>query len=324
MVAQVRMRFRHLMTALMSCALIIFVLSSLQPSYAQGFVQYRVQLNADGSASWTITQALDLNGTIDSWRGFQQRVDNLVSSAANLTQREMAVDPSSLQLNTVWENQSETTTYQFTWINCSVLQGNEFVFGDVFRLNGFFSQLYGDGELQITYPQNYTVSSVSPQPNGGNIAPETLDWLGTDFFVNGNPSIVIVPSASPSPPPQASMIGSSLYAIIASIAIVAVAIFSVSTYLLRRRKIHKNDSSTRIPPSVPLVESEEEKVLKIVQANGGSIFQTAIKNQCNFSKSKTSQLLASLEKRGMVRRYKKGRDKIVTLTEQSETEGELS
>jgi uncharacterized membrane protein len=42
-----------------------------------------------------------------------------------------------------------------------------------------------------------------------------------------------------------------------------------------------------------------------------------IAEQCRFSKAKTSQLVAALEQKGVVRRYKKGRDKIVTLANQS-------
>ena len=41
--------------------------------------------------------------------------------------------------------------------------------------------------------------------------------------------------------------------------------------------------------------------------------QSAIVEQTKFSKAKTSQLLTSLEKRGNITRYKKGRDKIVNL-----------
>jgi uncharacterized membrane protein len=69
-----------------------------------------------------------------------------------------------------------------------------------------------------------------------------------------------------------------------------------------------------------LVESEEEKVLRIVRANGGTAFQSAITEQLRFSKAKTSQLLTSLEKKGVVRRYKKGRDKIVTLAEKNRSD----
>jgi len=318
------MRFHGLIPALAICVLVFFAVSLLQVTNAQEFVQYKVHINTDGSASWIITQASGLNGTIDSWKGFQERVDNLVSSAANQTQRTMNVDPNSLQLNTVWENQSQTTEYQFTWLNFSSIQGDRIIFGDVFHVNGFFKQLYGDGELQIVYPQNYTISSVSPMPNGGNNLPDTMDWLGTDFFANGNPSVVLVLSA-PLPSPITNSTGWSLYITLGLVLSVAAIVFSVSFYLFRRSRSQKTASSPTISPAaMPILESEEGKILKAIQASGGSAFQSALKDQCQFSKSKTSQLLTTLEKNGVVRRYKKGRDKIVTLTEQSKTKGGLS
>jgi hypothetical protein len=282
-------------------------------------------VNVDGSGSWVIIQASGLNGTIDSWKGFQERVTNLVSSAANQTQRTMGVDANSLQLNTIWENQSQTTVYQFTWLNFSIVQTNHIIFGDVFQTNGFFSKLYGDGELRIVYPPNYTLSSVSPQPNGANTAPNTLDWLGTDFFVKGNPSIVLLPSAPSPSPNQTDFIGWPLYAAIGSGIAVAGVALSVGFYLIRRNRSQRTETSPNgLLPAVPIVESEEGKILRALQASGGNAYQSAITDQCRFSKSKTSQLLTALEKRGVVIRYKKGRDKIVTLTEKGKTKGELS
>jgi uncharacterized membrane protein len=69
-----------------------------------------------------------------------------------------------------------------------------------------------------------------------------------------------------------------------------------------------------------VVETEEDKILKSLRLHGGSQFQSAITESCRFSKAKTSQLLSALEKKGLVTRYKKGRDKIVTLTEQGKGE----
>ena len=63
------------------------------------------------------------------------------------------------------------------------------------------------------------------------------------------------------------------------------------------------------------LETEEGKILKLLKSSGGSMRQSAIVDQCRFSKAKTSQLLAVLEKNGNITRYKKGRDKIVNLTE---------
>ena len=296
----------------------------LSKVHAQDYVQYNVQINMDNSASWIINQASDLNGKIDTWKGFQQRIENLVGTAANLTQREMSIDPNSLQMNTIWETQSQTTEYQFTWLNFSTIQDGRITFGDVFRFIDFFNQLYGNGELQISYPSPYSVLSASPQPNGGNTAPQTLDWLGTQFFVNGNPNIVLAASSSsPSPTPNQNTnnTGWQLYGLIGLGLAVAISASITGFYVVKRRK-HKTSEPSKTAPRIdpPAIETEEEKIIKGIQASGGSAYQSAITEKCRFSKAKTSQLLTALEKKGIVTRYKKGRDKIVTLVEQCKGE----
>ncbi len=311
--------------AIITCALCTILILSM-PFYearAQGFVRYKVQVDVDGSAMWTITQASDLNGTIDTWKGFQQRIESLTEAAMNQTQREMTVDPNSLEMNTVWETQSQTTEYQFTWLNFSIIQNGQISFGDVFSVGDFFSQLYGDGELQISYPPTYTVKSVSPQPNGGNATPQTLDWLGTQFFVNSNPSIILTvsPSSSTTPGQATNGSGLSTYVLIGIGIALATAVSLTGFYLFKRSKPKRGGTIKGEPYlDLPAIETEEEKIIKLIQASGGSAFQSAITEKCRFSKAKTSQLLSALEKKGVVTRYKKGRDKIVTLSEKRRSE----
>jgi uncharacterized membrane protein len=317
------MRIRAIIITCALCTILLLAMP-LSKVHAQNYVQYKVEINIDGSASWIITQASDLNGTIDTWKGFQQRIENLVGAATNLTQREMSIDPNSLQMNTIWETQSQTTEYQFTWLNFSTIQDGRITFGDLFRFSDFFSHLYGNGELQISYPSPYSVLSASPQPNGGNTAPQTLDWLGTQFFVKGNPNIVLVASSSsPSPTPNqaANSTGWQLYGLIGAGLAVAIAALTIGFYVVKRRK-HKTSELAKTAPRIdpPAIETEEEKIVKVIQANGGSAYQSAITEKCRFSKAKASQLLTALEKKGVVTRYKKGRDKIVTLVEQGKGE----
>jgi uncharacterized membrane protein len=95
---------------------------------------------------------------------------------------------------------------------------------------------------------------------------------------------------------------------------------SVGFYTFRRRK--KKEAKTAKPPEfpgLPGIESDEEKIVKLLKSSSeSSLYQSAITEQCRFSKAKTSQLLAVLENKGMIRRYKKGRDKIVVLVQREE------
>jgi len=98
------------------------------------------------------------------------------------------------------------------------------------------------------------------------------------------------------------------------IVVVGATLGLASFYLLKQRKI-KLAKTIVVPKASVEVETEEGKILKLLQSSGGSMRQSGIVEQSRFSKAKTSQLLTVLEKNGNITRYKKGRDKIVNLTE---------
>jgi uncharacterized membrane protein len=301
------MKSRHLLAVL---AVLLFLVV-VNEAHCQDYIQYQIQTNSDNSVTWTITQVSDINATIDTWEGFQQKISNIVDAAINVTNREMDIEPESIQLETVisWETQAKTTEYRFKWLNFSTTEDGNLFFGDVFQVPEFFSQLYGDGALQITYPLNYTVISVSPTPNNQDDALQTLEWYRTQDFINGKPSITLKSQND-------NTVDWSQGELIFAVSAIVVVVSLLGFYLVRRNKQKaKAVPKTATVAGTALTESDEEKVLKIIQSSGGALNQTAIAEQCRFSKAKTSQLLAELERKGVIKRFKKGRDKIVTLTE---------
>jgi len=318
------MKIRHLAVLCLTCALLVLVLP-LNSVQAQNYIQYKVQVNGDGSAAWTITQVSETNGTVDTFVGFQQRIISLIDAASNLTQREMSLDPNSPQISTtISSNQSKTTEYLFSWVNFSAAQNGSLTFGDVFGVSGFFNQLYGDGALLITYPSSYAVQSVFPVPDERVDSAQTLQWLGTQFFANSSPHIVLFsfspPTSSPTPNPNANGLDWQLLLLIVVSAVAVTAALASFAILMRRRRKAQNLSEKNAISDSMAIESEEQKIVKILQVNGGTMLQNAITDQSKFSKAKTSQLLTALEKKGVVRRYKKGRDKIVILNAQRKGE----
>lgn len=306
------MRFRLLLIICAVCALLLLLMPVHKAHSQNYYIEYKIQIKSDNSAAWTITQVSDINASIDTLEGLQLKVAILVEAAMNENQREMTLNMNSLEMdnNISWDTQSKTTKYLFMWQNFSTTQNGEITLGDVFRVTDFFSQLYGDGTLQIIYPPIYTVKLVSPVPNERDDSVQTLKWFRTQDFIKGNPRIVLT---SKSPNPNAEDWQQNAIIILGSA--IAVAISLIGFYLFKRQKREKEKASRAAPLGAPLMESDEEKVVRIIKSSGGSLHQSAIAEQCRFSKAKTSQLLAALEQKGMVRRYKKGRDKIVTLNE---------
>jgi len=306
-----KMKARRLAVCYAIC-LILFFLMPLYSAKGQDYAAYSVQINVDGSALWKITIFSDINASVDTFSDFQNKVTNLVDSASNITNRAMTVDENSLQINTTISSQSKITEYSFLWQNFSVLQGKTILFGDVFQVNGFFTQLYGDDALQVSYPSTFSVKSVSPTPYQRNDLDKTLDWARTQDLVNGKSEIILTGISLNNNSNQP-------YLIIAVVAIVGAALSFSGFYIFKRRKALLETTMVAPPESAEL-ETEEGKILKLLKSSGGNMHQSAIVDQCKFSKAKTSQLLTALEKRGNITRYKKGRDKIVNLTERARSE----
>ncbi len=304
------MRIRRLLSFCAISALLL-LLTPLYEARCQNYIEYKVQINGDNSADWTITRVSGINTDIDVG-GFQERVITLVDAAANETHREMSVDEGSLQMidEISWETQSRKTVYSFTWQNFSISENGKITFGDMFHVTGFFGQLYGDGALQINYPSMYVVLSVSPRPDERDDSAQTLRWLGTEYFINGEPQIILMDKSQ-----SANGDLWQQYAVIVAGLAVTVAALLAGVYFFRRRKSKLRASKAAALAGVPFVESDEEKIIKILRSSGGNMRQSAITEQCRFSKAKTSQLLAALEQKGVIKRYKRGRDKIVTLNE---------
>jgi uncharacterized membrane protein len=240
---------------------------------------------------------------------FQQRILDLADSAATASKREMGLDFYSMQIDTVISGESKTTEYVFTWVNFSLIQNQLITFGDVFRVEDFFVQLYGDSSLKITYPPTFTVKSVSPEPNERDNQTQTLGWFRTQDFVSGKPSIVLTSDN----PAENGTSGDWLRYLAIGIVSVAVGVSIAGFLVFRKRKSNIKAATTASVTAKSLVETDEDKIIKIIKSAGGTVRQSAITEETRFSKAKTSQLLTALEQKGVVTRVKKGRDKIVTL-----------
>jgi uncharacterized membrane protein len=297
------------LTILCTIGLLLLILPH-QGVNCQNYAEYSIHINNDGSANWRITKFSDINAQVVTWESFQQKVFESVDSAANLTQRAMSLDQNSFQIDTVISGESKTIEYSFTWLNFSIIQGNEILFGDVFGVNNFFSNFFGDASLQLTYSSTFSIKTVTPPPYEQNDQTKTLRWSRTQDLVSQETTIILSNNSNES----------QQYGIIAAISAASVSLFLIGIYMFKRRNKKKQAISTIKSEDTFHVESETDKVIKILKSSGGSMLQSEITEQTRFSKAKTSQLLATLEKNGDITRYKKGRNKIVTLKERAKSE----
>jgi uncharacterized membrane protein len=302
------------------CAILLMLLM-LTPTYnanAQDYTEYKILVAPNNSATWIITKVSDVNAPIDSWENFQTKIFDLNDNAAELTKRPMAIDENSLQINTTVSASSKTTEYMFLWQNFSSPQNQDLSFGDVFAVPGFFMQLYGEASLQINYPPDFSVKTVTPEPNSRDTS--MLRWYRTQDLENTPVRITLTPAEAKVAENAFSQ--QTLLIVAASAVLATVAVTSAFLMLKRRSHIAKPALNVQVPVVVS-VETEENKILNLLRAAKGGMRQSDITDQCRFSKAKTSQLLTALEKRGAVTRLKSGRDKIVTLKDGAKEKKQL-
>lgn len=295
-------------------SLILLFLIPLRTVYGQNLVEYVIQIGNDGSAAWTVRQTgTNINSSIDIFLGFKNRVMTLVEAARSKTQRAMAADENEFSFTYNSSGSYATVEYKFYWQNFSKIENESIIIGDVFQVEGFFAQLYGDGQVIMTYPSGYIVQKASPPPYERDDSIYTLRWLGTKDFVNGS-TVIELEKQLPASGFWESIQQSAI--IIGSLTVLA-ATSLMGFYVFRHRKKKETKTEKELAnPVFPQSESDEEKVVKLLKSSGNGLYQSAIAEQCRFSKAKTSQLLAALENKGLVKRQKRGRKKIVVLLEQ--------
>src|SRR5271157_1551 len=278
-----------------------------------GSTQYSIQVESDGSSAWTITRTeTQIQSSLDTLIEFKGKVESLVQAAENVTQRSMGVDESEFSLTSNFSGSYVTVEYRFYWQNFSKANDSDIIIGDVFQVENFFSQLYEDGQVTITYPSEYVVKQASPAPYQQNDSLHILTWLGTTDLVNGQTLITLEKQSSTADSAETAKDA----AIIAGI-IIAAAACSMTLYEVTRRKRKKRKEQEKAEhKDLPEIESDEEKILSLLKTSEKAVNQSSIAEQCRFSKAKTSQLLASMESKGMIKRQTRGREKMVVLDHQ--------
>lgn len=318
---------------------VLWLLPLLPPALAQTppeATNYTVSLDNSGSAVWTVEHRFLLQTdddeqyfeeymkTFDSQRQvflerFMNETNDLVERSSILTGRRMSAE----NFTVVVDKLSTATgkfgliVYSFRWIGFARREESSIIIGDVFE-GGLY--LYKDDTFSVRAPTGFAVIYVSPPPDVSR--EDELIWYGLRNFGSGEPRIeysleaTTVTSQTLVSPPVTTDRTSSLPTTTTDSAetagfglspwllwfLLAVAvILPTSAMVLRRRKRSM------------LLESDEQKVIRVLRDAGGVLFQSEIKRRTGFSKAKTSVILKTLEQKGLVGKTRRGREYVVRL-----------
>jgi uncharacterized membrane protein len=295
---------KHLI-AFIAITIILLLPAQTLANTTTDHIEYNINLNINGTATWKIIQVTDINSTTDSLEKFQQRILTAINEARESTSRNMALDFTSLELKTDmhWETSSQTIEYIFRWENFSILKDGKIVFGDALSSN-LFSAFYGNGELYVTYPPKYSISSLSARPDEQNNSTQTLHWYRTQDFPT-TPFITLTENSDFNNLPLTILVA----------AFSGAGAFAFGFFVFsNRRQRKRNTTQVTAPTPWKDTQNSEEKILQLLKQSGGSVKQSEICTELKFSRTKTSLLLAEMEKNNHVKRDKKGKNKIVYVT----------
>lgn len=239
---------------------------------------------------------------------FSKEASFMVERASSITNRTMDAtnfNVSAYVLLTITGYQG-IIEYEFFWIGFASVDKDQIRIGDVFfEVRPF---LLEKEELNIHYPEGYTVSHVEPDPDYVSDKDRIVIWIGPKDFATGTPAITLTRETSN------FFQDLQTYGLVIGLVVLGASFFALFyRFRIRKRRIEEREY---IPSPIWEVESEEDKIVKLLQASGGYLRQSMIAEKLGFSKSRASEILSAMEKKGLIKRQKKGREKIVILASQ--------
>jgi uncharacterized membrane protein len=272
---------------------------------------YTITIEKDGTAVWYVEyRALlateeDVNAFENYSRDldsvylpqFEDLMQNSAAQAEAATSRHMVIDDFSgdAVIQTSPTGRYGVVFFSFSWTNFAG-QKNGLVVGDAFAGGLYLSK---DAALVIRYPSGYTVTDAEPAPDEVR---DGLIWYGLRPFGPGEPRLVLEPPAFPLLP----------LVIVCGILIIATA--GLLVYFRKKRRMAVPEQQLEEVLSDADMASLEERIVQLLTAHGGELFQSDIVRNLGLPKSTVSSALNELHSRGAIQKVKRGRENLIRLT----------
>lgn len=317
-----------------------------QQSFDADAIVMRVEVHPDGSASWTVRYRLDIStenetaafedlraditaNTSAYISSFRTRIQGTVAEAENVTGREMRAENFSVQTRMDSLSESGFVTYRFTWHGFAEVDGETVIAGDA--LGGLF--LDEQTTLTIAWPEEYNRQSVRPDPTRTD--DRSVSWEGRQTFAMDEPRLIVGPPQSRFPA-WLPAVGLGILIIVAG------------AYLYRSRWNRPPEGTATSEPGAsadaeeagtasaagaaaaseqdppPELLSNEERVLRLLEQEGGRIKQQEVVSRLDWTEAKTSQVVTSMRDSGDLEVFRIGRENVIKLPDVELSEGSAS
>jgi hypothetical protein len=305
----------------------------------------RIQLHENGSATWTlqVRTRLHSESEVASYERFQQEFRNdserfrrafeesmvgVVDNAERVTGRNMTVTRVNVGAEVqVLPRRWGVVTYRFQWDGFAATSGDSLLVGDVFEGGLFIAE---NDTLELVAPAGYVVSSVEPMPD--TTGEGTVGWSGREDFADGQPSVELVPAGGADgegfAPGFVTLVG--LLAVVGVGLGVAVAVrrgaFRSGAPTVEDREVPSQRKSTDVPEpdddtgsaGTDALQTDEDRVLSLLDREGGRIRQRTVAEAFDWSNSKTSRVLSRMAESGEISKLRLGRENVIERTDDAD------
>ncbi|MDS0221827.1 hypothetical protein NDI54_10760 [Haloarcula sp. S1AR25-5A] len=311
---------------------------------------FALQIHSNGDATWTVTDtyALDEDGT-EAFRDIGERFASGGGETTWLPVFRQANDEASTVTGRGMEITDVNREYEvserkgqlvleFTWTNFAVIDGENIVVGDAFNSTDgtWFGTLTADQRLVISPPSGYGVKSAPSAVENGQ-----LIFEGPRTFEPGYLAVVYTGEQPGTQPPTETpeQIFSGIDSIWVGGAVLVVLLVGAVGYMFRA-------GHTDVLPSVPgesaedenagteaaageptdtddvdvELLSDEERVERLLEENGGRMKQARIVSETGWSNAKVSQLLSSMDEEDRIDKLRIGRENLISFPDEDITD----
>lgn len=302
-------------------------------------IRYRIRLE-DANATEAFEQLQrDIEANPETYvTPVRERMNRTVNSAENATGREMDLEGVSISTSRRSQPQTEygIVAYRFAWRNFAQVDA------DTIRAGDAIDQMILDSSttLRFTWPDSYELDATTPDATRSG---ETeVIWQGQRSFDPGEPRAVLIAddetAATTATPTQESPdgppAGGGGFPVVPVVAL-AVVIIAVAAWLFTRRA-EQDDSVGGVPGDSengggdgdegrsevtatgsegppPELLSNEERVLGLLEENGGRMKQKEVAEELDWSGARTSQVVSDLREEEKLESFRLGRENVLTL-----------
>jgi hypothetical protein len=313
----------------------------------------RVSVTPDGDASWAVAYRVRLDdenttAAFESLRAdvaangsryagpFASRMGTTAAAAENRTGREMAVrNVSVTATRRQLPAEYGVVTYRFDWTGFAATDGDRLRLGDA--LAGLF--LDDRTTLLVAWPVPYEPTTVEPAPDERR--DRAVVWTGPVEFGPGEPSVALAPVAGTTAAPGTGPGGGtgpdapggptpSPATVALAVTVVGIGLVGAGLWWHRRdggaeeatgdadderATTGDGDGSAATDPPSELL-SNEERVVELLDRNGGRMRQQEVASALGWTDAKTSQVVTSMREAGDLDSFRLGRENVLTLPEE--------